>query len=76
MNIGMLWYDNDSQSNLIKRIQNAAVYYSMKYGVRPEVCIVHPSMLTEENVGIMGMEVRKYHLIRPNYFWLGMRKSS
>lgn len=74
METGMLWYDNDRQSNLIKRIHNATVYYSLKYGAKPDICFVHPSMFTEENVGIVGMEIRKNHLISPNYFWLGTRK--
>jgi hypothetical protein len=74
MNNGMLWYDNDQQSDLRKRIQNAATYYSMKYGAKPDVCFVHPSMLMDDNIGVFGMEVRKNQLIRPNYFWLGMRK--
>lgn len=76
MNSGMLWYDNNQQVNLIKRIQTAAAYFSVKYGVKPEVCFVHPSMLAEENIGVLGMEVRKNSMIRPNYFWMGMRKAT
>jgi hypothetical protein len=74
MNSGMLWYDNDPQSNLIKRIQTAAAYFIKKYGTKPDVCFIHPSMLAEEIIGELGMEVRKNYLIRPNYFWLESRK--
>ncbi len=76
MNNGMLWFDNDLQSDLSKRIQNAAAYFSMKYGIKPDVCFVHPSMLVKEKIGIIGMQVLKNHLVRPNYFWLGVRKNT
>ena len=45
MNIGMLWFDNDSKSGLDMRIERAAHYYQTKYGKKPTLCYVHPSML-------------------------------
>ena len=45
MNVGMLWFDNDSKTDLNGKIERAAVYYRSKYGRVPTLCFVHPSML-------------------------------
>ncbi len=45
MNIGMLWFDNDSKSDIGVKIERAAHYYRSKYGKTPTLCFVHPSML-------------------------------
>ena len=45
MNVGMLWFDNDSKTDLNGKIERAAVYYRTKYGRVPTLCFVHPSML-------------------------------
>ena len=50
MDIGMLWFDNDKQSDLPSKIESAAEYYLTKYGIRPNVCFVHPSM-TPQDIG-------------------------
>jgi len=45
MNVGMLWFDNDSKTDLNGKIERAAVYYRTKYGRVATLCFVHPSML-------------------------------
>lgn len=45
MNIGMLWFDNDSKASLDAKIERAVSYYRAKYGRAPTLCFVHPSML-------------------------------
>jgi hypothetical protein len=45
MNVGMLWYDNDPRTALTVKIDRAADYYHKKYGLAPDLCLVHPSML-------------------------------
>lgn len=45
MNIGMLWFDNDTKASLEVKIERAASYYRTKYGRTPTLCFVHPSML-------------------------------
>ncbi|NLG72314.1 MAG: hypothetical protein GX495_09765 [Chloroflexi bacterium] len=45
MNVGMLWFDNDSRRDLNSKIERAAAYYETKYGRHPTLCFVHPSML-------------------------------
>jgi hypothetical protein len=41
----MLWFDNDPKVNLDGKIARAVDYYHDKYGRKPTVCFVHPSML-------------------------------
>lgn len=45
MNIGMLWFDNDPKAGLDVKVERAATYYRDKYGRKPTLCFVHPSML-------------------------------
>ena len=45
MNVGMLWFDNDPRTALPVKVARAADYYRRKYGLVPDVCLVHPSML-------------------------------
>jgi hypothetical protein len=78
MNIGMLWFDNDPKADLGVKIQRAAQYYREKYGVNPNLCFVHPSMLpgkTENSNGEIknsGVEVRSNGSVLPNHLWLGV----
>jgi hypothetical protein len=82
MNIGMLWFDNDTKSELDQRIERAVTYYQDKYGRKPTLCFVHPSMLptapsseteTEETAYRSGsVEVRATRTVLPHHFWLGV----
>lgn len=74
MNIGMLWFDNDTKTELSVRIQRAAEYYRAKYGSEPNLCFVHPSMVStpaEE----LNVEVRTTKSVLPNHFWLGIKQN-
>jgi len=74
MNVGMLWFDNDSKVDLVARIQRAASYYRDKYGRTPNLCFVHPSMMgsTPISTNGSGIEVRTTRSVLPNHFWLGI----
>lgn len=74
MNIGMLWFDNDSKVDLATRIQRAASYYRSKYGQAPNLCFVHPSMVAAApvNPNGSGIELRTTRSVLPNHFWLGV----
>jgi predicted transcriptional regulator len=47
MNVGMLWFDNDPRTALTAKVERAADYYRQKYGLVPDLCLVHPSMLAQ-----------------------------
>jgi hypothetical protein len=80
----MLWFDNDTQSDLAAKIERAAVYYQKKYGKRPNLCFVHPSMAltepsragTDSNAGLpvhtSSVEVRTTRAVLPNHLWIGI----
>ncbi len=82
MNIGMLWFDNDPKVDLQHKVDKAASYYRNKYNRVPNVCFVHPTMLTPEVVQAVegdgryvtkgGVEVRSNRSVMPNHFWIGV----
>jgi hypothetical protein len=77
MNIGMLWYDDNPKTALIKKIERAAGYYEEKYGKSPTLCLVHPTMLTNPGQVAIGkddsrLEVRAAPFVQPNHFWIGL----
>ena len=55
MDVGMLWFDNDTHTDLPSKIENAAEYYLNKYGIRPNVCFIHPCM-TPDDLGSQKIE--------------------
>lgn len=83
MKIGMLWFDNDKQTDLVTKIETASAYYFQKYGKRPNICFVHPSMLPRrENPSENQKEadtykagnvvVRSNQSVLPNHLWIGV----
>ena len=73
MKIGMLWFD-DSARSLKVRVQEAADYYSEKYGQAPTLCFVNPSMLSGKVKASNGVEVMESRTVMPGHFWLGVGK--
>ncbi len=73
---GMLWFDNDPKSDLHSKIVRAADFYRKKYGTKPDVCFVHPSMVKSNPPGNNGIEVRTNSRVLPNHFWLGKSDES
>ena len=75
MHTGMLWFDN-STNTLENKIKKAAEYYTKKYGLKPNLCLVHPSMGEKTEFdgiqGIQGIQVRPYRPILPGHIWIGI----
>jgi hypothetical protein len=76
MNVGMLWFDNDPRTALRAKIERAADYYRQKYGLVPDLCLVHPSMLAgprPESVEATAghVVVRPNRAILPGHLWIG-----
>jgi hypothetical protein len=74
MNIGMLWFDNDPQTDLVSKVDRAATYYNKKYGKSPDLCFVHPSMVTQAKLKANGIEIRSSGQVLPHHFWIGLDK--
>ena len=76
MKIGMLWFDNDAKTALSIRVNRAALYYHQKYGLSPDTCLVHPSML-EQHHGLVEnhaikVKVTPDRAILPGHLWIGI----
>jgi hypothetical protein len=77
MDIGMLWFDNNPKSSLETKIKRAAYFYEKKYGRKPNLCFVHPTMLkTPGEQTIAGLKTRPSRSVLPNHFWIGIEKES
>lgn len=76
MNVGMLWFDNDPKTDLKAKIERAALYYRNKYGKKPNLCFVHPSMLPGDHEKPKEIEIRTTRSVLPNHFWIGINGAS
>lgn len=80
MNIGMLWFDNDTKIDLNTKVSRAARYYRDKYGRKPNLCYVHPSMVAQNLAGndegtalrSGDIEIRLTRSVLPNHLWIGV----
>lgn len=71
MEIGLLWFDNNPKLSLHEKVLEAAAYYQRKYRQQPNLCFVHPSMLTDADVQVGSILIRSNPMIRPDHFWIG-----
>jgi hypothetical protein len=76
MDIGMLWFDNDKQSDLFSKVNRAAEYYRRKYGEEPNLCFVHPSMLPEKESDVGKIAVCSNSSVLPHHFWIGVQQQN
>ena len=86
MDIGMLWFDNDRLADLNIKVNRAVTYYQKKYGQKPNLCFVNPSMISNNGNGSgsihsddkvktdNGVEIRESQSLLPNHFWLGIER--
>jgi len=76
MDIGMLWFDSDSNRDVSVRIKQASKYYRSKYGREPNLCYVHPSTGGTGIPKIVGeLKVITSQTVLPDHFWLGIEKA-
>ncbi len=76
MNEGMLWLDLNPGLDLVKKVQRAIHYYQHKYGILPDLCLVHPSMLADVQPEQMPIAIRPYRFLAPGYLWIGLAEKS
>lgn len=75
MEIGMLWFD-DSSNSLADKVARALAHYENKYGRKATLCLVHPETLNggEEIVG--GVEMRSARSVMPHHYWIGVEEEA
>jgi hypothetical protein len=74
MHTGLLWFDNDPKTTLSIKIQKAMEYYSKKFGRIPDICLVHPSMLGDDQkqLALGKLTIRPYRPVMPGHLWIGV----
>jgi hypothetical protein len=80
MKTGMLWFGNPKKPTG-ERIAEAAAYYEKKYGRKPTLALVHPSMLDGSapdgmNFESDGFAIRTYRPVLPGHIWIGIADES
>jgi len=75
MKTGMLWFDNSTRS-IKEKVEEAAAYYSEKYGQAPTLCFVNPATLAGKENRSNGVEVREAPTVMPDHFWIGVDKKT
>ncbi len=76
MNTGLLWFDDNPYRGLGEKVQRAVARYQQKYGQRPTVCFVHPSLLGAQadslhpTMRVGEVEVRPSRAILPDHIWV------
>ena len=75
MQPGLLWFDDDPDVDLVKKISDAASFYQDKYGLMPDLCFVNPCVLPRKMDLMMGIEIRPNRQLQPEHLWLGQTRS-
>jgi hypothetical protein len=71
MQPGLLWFDDDPDVDLKTKISRAARYYQDQYGLMPDLCFVHPSVLPRHLKMNLQIEIRTNRQLKPEHLWLG-----
>ncbi len=73
-NSGLLWFDDNPYRGIGEKIQRAVARYQQKYGQRPRVCFVHPTLLGGNGrarpMQVGEVEVRPSRAVLPDHIWL------
>jgi hypothetical protein len=72
MNTGMLWFDNDPRTDLAEKVTAAAEYFQKKYGRKPNVCYLHPTLLPDAKTRTEGIHLLASKSVLKHHFWLGV----
>ena len=72
MEFGMLWYDNNPTSDLPQKVERAAAYYHKKYGAAPNLCLVNPQMLKEDQTASCSLDIKTTPIILHHHLWIGV----
>jgi hypothetical protein len=72
MEVGMLWFDDDSRRGLEEKVARAAAHYKQKYGQMPTLCFVNPGTLNGGPDVAAGVQIKPVRTVLPNHFWIGV----
>lgn len=72
MNLGMMWFDNDPQTDLPQKIERAASFYHQKYGETPTLCMINPKMVEGSKIAKCSLDVKTNQSILHHHLWIGV----
>jgi hypothetical protein len=70
MKEGLLWYDNQGDLDLEKRITSAVKFFESKYGYFPNKCFVNPDTLDERLELDRKIKILPSDRVMINHIWL------
>lgn len=74
MNSGLLWFDDNPYRGIGEKVRRATARYQQKYGQKPSICFVHPSLLSENGrarpIWVGEVEVRPSRAVPPDHIWV------
>jgi hypothetical protein len=81
MHTGLMWFDNDPRTTLTVKIQKATDYYKRKFGRLPDLCLVSPGMLGENQLDAAlehggKITIRPYRPVLPGHLWIGIEEQN
>lgn len=71
MTTGMLWYDKDPTKKISEKILSAVNYYQQKYGIKPNICFIHPRLRDNNLAPEVNLEIQYNFSISPDHIWIG-----
>ena len=76
MEKGLLWFDDDPGRDLAQKVGRAARHYQRKFGRRPNVCYVHPALLSGKRRRVGRVQVTPLSSVLRHHFWIGEEDNS
>ena len=79
MQEGLLWFDADPKRNLAEKVARAADRYRYKFGRKPDMCYVNPSMLLAPDKGSLecnGVRLVPATNVLKHHFWIGVEETA
>ena len=72
-------YSDSSDLTVTEKIEKYSALYKYKYGIKPDVCHIHPSLfdlVSNDEVQDIDIKLVSDNLILINNFWIGVEKGS
>ena len=64
-------FDDYKKDGIEEKVHRAYHSFLIKYDKTPDVCVVHPSMITGKVDAVVPVETDQYVMV--NYFWIGIK---
>ena len=81
MQTGLLWFDNDPNREMGRKIEDAARRYKERFGVAPNICYVNQAALGggEFKLALQGIQAASLRVVPASnvllhHFWVGIEE--